>query len=80
MRLKPPQAIPATDREMASWCRQAVEIEPYYVTPTGSQKGLPDGSGPTTIILVPDEAGGEVLAFNDSAGAWRRLTDRAVVS
>jgi len=74
MRLRAPQAIPTTNREMDSWCRQAVEIEAYTVAT------LPSGAGKTTIVLVTDEAGGEVLAFNDSTGAWRRLTDRAVVS
>ena len=30
--------------------------------------------------IVTNEVGGEVLAFRDSAGAWRRSTDRAIVS
>lgn len=32
------------------------------------------------LAIVTDEVGGEVLAFLDSAGAWRRVTDRNVVS
>jgi hypothetical protein len=32
------------------------------------------------LAIVTDEVGGEVLAFLDSAGAWRRATDRAIVS
>jgi hypothetical protein len=32
------------------------------------------------LAIVTNEVGGEVLAFFDSAGAWRRVTDRAVVS
>ena len=36
--------------------------------------------GSETVGIVTDEAGGEVLAFLDSAGQWRRSTDRAVVS
>ena len=32
-----------------------------------------------TIIYVTDEAGGPVPAFSDGV-AWRRVTDRAVVS
>lgn len=36
--------------------------------------------GSERIAIVTDEVGGEVLAFFDSAGAWRRSTDRAVVS
>lgn len=36
-------------------------------------------AGAGQIIFVSDEAGGAVLAFSDGA-AWRRVTDRAVVS
>lgn len=36
--------------------------------------------GSERLAIVPDDVGGEVLAFFDSAGAWRRVTDRAVVS
>jgi hypothetical protein len=36
--------------------------------------------GSIRLAIVTDEAGGEVLAFLDSAGAWRRVTDRNVVS
>jgi hypothetical protein len=32
------------------------------------------------LAIVTDEVGGETLAFLDSAGAWRRVQDRAVVS
>lgn len=39
----------------------------------------PASSGAGQIVFVPDEAGGAVLAFSDGA-AWRRVTDRAVVS
>ncbi len=73
MRLRPPQAIPTTERDMASWCRQAVEIESYTVA------NLPDPAGKTTMVYVTNEAGGAVLAFNDGV-AWRRVTDRAVCS
>lgn len=41
---------------------------------------LPNAEGPCRIIRVTDESGGEVLAFNDSDGTWRRVTDRAQVS
>jgi hypothetical protein len=37
------------------------------------------GSGAGALIFVSNEAGGAVLAFSDGA-AWRRVTDRAVVS
>ncbi|MDP3898899.1 MAG: DUF2793 domain-containing protein [Mesorhizobium sp.] len=36
-------------------------------------------SGAGAIVYVSDEAGGAVLAFSDGS-AWRRVTDRAVVS
>lgn len=32
-----------------------------------------------SLVYVPDESGGSVLAFSDGAD-WRRVTDRAVVS
>lgn len=32
------------------------------------------------LAFVTNETGGEVLAFRDSAGVWRRCTDRAVCS
>ena len=40
---------------------------------------LPDAEGIARVILVSDESGGAVLAYNDGA-RWRRVTDRAVVS
>ena len=40
---------------------------------------LPDAAGPARLILVVDETGGAVPAFNDGS-SWRRVTDRAVVS
>lgn len=36
-------------------------------------------AGAGAVVLVPDEAGGAVLAFSDGSN-WRRVTDRAVVS
>ena len=36
-------------------------------------------AGAGAVLLVPDEAGGAVLAFSDGTD-WRRVTDRAVVS
>jgi hypothetical protein len=45
-----------------------------------SVAGLPAASaGAGQIAMVSDESGGAVLAFSDGA-AWRRVTDRAVVS
>jgi hypothetical protein len=55
--------------------RIEVDMRPKYL----ALAELPtDGS--ERLAIVTDEAGGEVLAFLDTAGAWRRCTDRAVVS
>ena len=35
---------------------------------------------PGAVLIVTDASGGEVPAWCDSAGAWRRVTDGAVVS
>lgn len=40
---------------------------------------LPSASPAGRTIYVSDEAGGAVIAFSDGT-AWRRLTDRAIVS
>lgn len=40
---------------------------------------LPSPIETKRIILVLDEVGGAVLAFNDGTD-WRRVTDRAIVS
>ncbi len=41
---------------------------------------LPDAATyPRGLVYVSDEAGGSVLAFSDGS-AWRRTTDRVVVS
>ena len=40
---------------------------------------LPSPTETKRIILVLDETGGAVLAFNDGTD-WRRVTDRAVVA
>lgn len=46
-----------------------------------SKAGLPSAVtlGAGAVIYVSDESGGAVLAFSDGS-AWRRVTDRAVVS
>jgi len=41
---------------------------------------LPTNAKAGTLVVVSDEAGGEVLAWKDTAGDWRRVTDRSVVS
>lgn len=55
--------------------RIEVDMRPKYLP----KAQLPtDGS--VRLAIVTDEVGGEVLAFLDSAGQWRRATDRVVVS
>lgn len=51
------------------------------IFPSYTIAGLPSAaaSGAGATVFVTDEAGGAVLAFSDGA-AWRRVTDRAVVS
>jgi len=41
--------------------------------------GLLPAAAAGTLIFVPDESGGAVVAFSDGTD-WRRMTDRAVVS
>jgi hypothetical protein len=40
---------------------------------------LPSAALPRRFIIVLNEIGGEVPAFNDGTN-WRRVTDRAIVS
>jgi hypothetical protein len=49
------------------------------IAPTFSKTSLPPAVPAGQIIYVPDETGGAVIAFSDGA-AWRRVTDRNVVS
>jgi hypothetical protein len=49
------------------------------VAPSCTVLTLPASPGAGQLVLVTNEAGGAVLAFYDGA-AWRRVTDRAVVS
>lgn len=48
---------------------------------TSAKAALPSAAatGAEAAVLVPDAAGGAVLAFSDGTD-WRRVTDRAVVS
>ena len=43
------------------------------------KSGLPSAAPAGQMAYVSDEAGGAIIAFSDSS-AWRRLSDRAVVS
>jgi hypothetical protein len=47
--------------------------------PEHSKIALPSPAGAKRWIYVTDEIGGAVPAFNDGS-AWRRATDRAVIS
>jgi hypothetical protein len=49
--------------------------------PTAPVAALPSavGAGGGAMLFVPDDAGGAVVAFSDGL-AWRRVTDRALVS
>ncbi len=41
---------------------------------------LPATGAAGRLIFVSDEVGGSVPAFDDGAGNWLRVTDRAIVS
>lgn len=49
------------------------------VAPSYTVATLPPAEGAGQMVFVTNETGGAVLAFSDGA-AWRRVTDRAVVS
>ncbi len=51
----------------------ALRVKSYLIA------SLPPAVGDGQIIYVSDEAGGPTLAFSDGA-AWRRVSDRAIVS
>ena len=53
---------------------QAVRLPAYTVAT------LPPAVAGGAMIFVTNEAGGSVPAFDDGAGNWRRVTDRAIVS
>jgi hypothetical protein len=50
-----------------------------FVLPTFSAAALPSVNPAGQMIFVPDDQGGAVPAFSDGT-AWRRVTDRTVVS
>ncbi len=59
--------------------RAPPQIPTVYINPTGAQRGLPSANDGVQLVLVADETGGPVPAFSYD-GAWRRVTDRAVIS
>lgn len=74
----PTDAPPWAQRLQADFNRVFAQIEGDLRTPTLSKANLPT-DGTRTLAMVPDEAGGAVLAFYDGA-VWRRVTDRAIVT
>lgn len=75
--------VPVTATNQAEWTRQAANainamIGVVNVAPAYSASALP-APEKGRMAFVTDEAGGAVLAFGDGT-AWRRVTDRAVVS
>jgi hypothetical protein len=74
----PSDADPWAQRLQADFNRVLGQIEADLRTPTIAKADLPtDGS--KTLAIISDETGGVVLAFFDGA-AWRRVTDRALVT
>jgi len=58
----------------------ATDANLIFQPPTYTVVGVPSAATyPRGIIYVSNEAGGAVLAFSDGS-AWRRVTDRAVIS
>lgn len=78
------QIIPTSATNLPAWVRLAANALNNLITSNPVLKSytvatLPSGEA-GMLIYVTDETGGEIPAFCDSAGAWRRVTDRAVVS
>lgn len=60
--------------------RVTLEVDGPVMCKSYAVAGLPAaGAGAGQIVMVADESGGPVLAFSDGT-AWRRVTDRAVVT
>lgn len=58
----------------------ATDANLIFQPPTYTVAGVPSAANyPRGVIYISNEAGGAVLAFSDGS-AWRRVTDRAVVS
>jgi hypothetical protein len=78
-------SVPVNASDMPGWVRVAANAINQLIFRGAAAREftvatLPDPIPAGQIILVTDEAGGEVLAFSDTVGDWRRVTDRAVVS
>lgn len=74
----PADAPPWAQQLQADFNRVFAQVEKDRKPRTIAKANLPL-NGSEALAIVPDEVGGSVLAFFDGA-AWRRVTDRAVVS
>lgn len=59
--------------KLSNETENAFEMDPF------PKASLPSAALPYRLIIVTDEVGGLVPAFNDGTN-WRRVTDRAIVS
>lgn len=59
---------------------QPLGMDRPVLLPQFPKADLPPAVQAGTLIFVPDDVGGAVVAFDDGAGEWRRVTDRAVIS
>lgn len=77
-----PQSAPAWARQLADdLTRELVRVNAFPVKlPPFAKADLPDpGRWVDCSIIVSDDVGGRVPAFSDGT-AWRRYTDRNVIS
>lgn len=74
---------PAMYPDWKAWAKKLIAMfgagDEEQVMDVYSKTSLPSASGDPYFIVVNDEVGGMVPAFNDGT-YWRRVTDRAVVS
>lgn len=61
----------------ATWDAEETRLKAASYTVSGAPSAATAGEG--AIIYLSNESGGKVLAFSDGT-AWRRVTDRAVIS
>jgi hypothetical protein len=74
----PSDAPPWAQRLQADFNRVFSQIESDRRIPRLTKAALPEDDS-QTLAIVLDDVGGVVLAFFDGA-AWRRVTDRAVIT
>jgi len=80
----PSATLPIVGNEIVVLVQNGVTVQAplntTVVLASYSKTALPVATQPGTLIYVTDEVGGAVPAFADNFGAWRRVTDRAIVS